>query len=177
MSTPTSPSPARRRRRRHLAALAAAAAVAGPALLATAGPATAAPMMPPPPPTLPCRLIDFRVATVDPLVSPDPSATVHRLTVMGNLPVPANVTLEPLVYIRQPEHWGIEVRACPVRWPGPIFPDANQIPPPPQFKLYKATLDFHGTLGSCGIEVIGATTRQTFDLAGSKGCGEIGPAA
>jgi hypothetical protein len=131
-------------------------------------------MMPPPLPSLACRLVDFRFAVVDPLVSPDPAATKHRLTVVGNLPVPANVTLEPLVYIRQPEHWGIEVRACPV-W-SPYFPDDGLIPPPP-FKLFKATLDFHGTLGSCGIEVIGATKRQTFDLAGAKGCGEIGPAA
>ena len=168
--------PARRVRRRLLASLLAAGAVAGPTLVATGGSASAAPL-PAPVPTLPCRLVDFRTATVDPLVSPDPAATVHRLTVTGLLPLPAKVTLEPLIYIRQPEHWGIQVMACPT-WPGPILPAVNQpaLMPPP-FRIYKATLDFHGTLGSCGVEVIGANSSRTFDLAGPKGCGEIGPAA
>jgi hypothetical protein len=170
MTTTLSPSPARRRRRRHVASLVASAALAGPVLMAAAGPAVAAPM----PTPLACLLVDFRLAVVDPLVSPDPAATKHRLTVVGNLAVPATVTLEPLTYIVQPEHWGIEVRAC--SRPGPNSQDDALMPPPP-FQQFKASLDFTGTLGSCGIDVIGATRHQTFDLAGPTGCGQIGPLA
>jgi hypothetical protein len=181
----------RRTRRRRLLALLATGAVAGPALLATTGASAAIPVPRPAPgpvPTpAPCHLTDFRVATVDPLVSADPAATGfgvpatqagHRLTVMGDLPVPAKVTLEPVVYIRQPEHWEIDVIACPVWTSGPVLnrPDVT-LPVVPPSRFYRATFDFNGSLGSCGIEVVGATTRQTFDLAGAKGCGEIGPAA
>jgi hypothetical protein len=183
----------RRPRRRRLLALLATGAVAGPALLATTGASAAIPVPRPTPGPVPvpapapCHLTDFRVATVDPLVSADPAATEfgvpatqagHRLTVMGDLPVPAKVTLEPVVYIRQPEHWAIEVVACPVWTTGPVLnrPDVT-LPVVPPSRFYRATFDFNGSLGSCGIEVVGATTRQTFDLAGAKGCGEIGPAA
>jgi hypothetical protein len=146
-------------------------------MLAGAGSPAGAAVLPVPAPVPgQCQVIDFRTATVDPLVSPDPSATDYRLTVTGLLPFPARVTLEPLVYIRQPEHWGIEVTACPVSAPGPFVPKSNVLPLPP-FRLYKATLDFRGPMGTCGIDVIGATTHQTFDLAGPKACGEIGPAA
>jgi hypothetical protein len=180
MSTSTTPSPIRRMRTFALLLLA-VGAMTGPAFLA-AGPASAAEKAPPTPivgagpiknsapaPTE-CHVIDFRTATVDPLVSADPSTTKHQLTVTGLLREPADVTLVPLTYIRQPEHWGIEVTACTT-----AKTSSADEPVMPPFRLYKATFTFQGTLGSCGIDVIGATTHQTFDLAAPPGCEAIGP--
>ena len=81
------------------------------------------------------------------------------------------MSLVPLVYVRQPEHWGIEVLACPT--PG-IETSSADGPVVPPFRLYKATFSFQGPLGICGIEVIGATTSQKFDLAGPPGCVGLG---
>jgi hypothetical protein len=171
MHTPTNPDPVRRSRRLRsaLLTLLALGTLAGSALMVS-GPASAAPAPAPAPGE--CRVIDFRTATVDPLVSPDPSATTHTLTVTGLLPEPANVTLVPLTYIRQPEHWEIEVQACPTAKAAASLP-GDPVPP---FRLYRATLTFHGTLGSCGIEVVGASMRQKIDLGG-PGCAAIGDRA
>jgi hypothetical protein len=180
MSTTTTPTPIRRPRRWRvlMLALLAVGAMTGPAFLSS-GPAAAeggppitreSPAKPVPAPA-DCKLIDFRTATVDPLVSPDPSTTTHTLTVTGLLPAPADVSLVPLVYVRQPEHWGIEVLACPT--PGRTTSLAGD-PVAPPFRLFRATFTFRGTLGTCGIEVIGATVRQTFDLAGPRGCAVFG---
>jgi hypothetical protein len=173
MSHTTTPSRNRRRRGRSLVALLAAGAVAGPALLATGTAATASPT----PPDLGCHLTNFSTATVEPLVSADPAVASHRLTVTGNLPIPSTVTLVPLTYIRQPEHWGIEVMACPLvpfigGGQAQATTDTSLVVAPP-FRRFRATLDFKGSMGTCGIEVIGATTRQSFDLAGPEGCGTI----
>jgi hypothetical protein len=167
MSTPTDPSPTRpaRRWRALTLALLAVGAMTGPAFLSS-GPASAAPA-----PPARCQVIDFRTATVDPLVSSGPSATTHRLTVTGLLPEPATVSLVPLTYVRQPEHWEIEVQACPIARTVTSSMAGEPVPP---VRLYRATLDFHGTLGSCGIDVVGATMHQTFDLAGPRGCAAFG---
>src|SRR2546423_14963268 len=54
------------------------------------------------------RLIDFdRANVISQLIYPPPPPT---LVVDGIMPDPAmTVTLVPRAYIRQPEHWGIEV--------------------------------------------------------------------
>jgi hypothetical protein len=140
------------------------AAVVGPGVLA-AGPAGASPVPPPVPSPVPCHLTDFTAASVDTLVSPDPSGPDHRLTVTGSLRAPALVSLVKLTYVRQPEFWGIEVTACPIPTP---------FPPRPSFPLparnFRAVLDFRGPLGTCGVEVIGLTVRQAIKLAGPPGC-------
>jgi hypothetical protein len=140
------------------------AAFAGPAVLA-AGPAGASPVPPPVPSPVPCHLTDFTTASVETLVSPDPSGPDHRLTVTGPLSAPARVSLLKLTYIRQPDFWGIEVSACPIPRPLPTIP-----PFPLPARSFRATLDFRGALGTCGIEVIGLTVRQAINLAGPPAC-------
>jgi hypothetical protein len=179
MRTMTTPSPIRLSHRwRSLAlGLLAVGAMIGPALLSS-GPA-AAEGKPPiireshantaPTPTN-CKVIDFRTATVEPLVAV-PSASMYRLTVTGLLPAPADVSLVPLIYVRQPKHWGIEVVACPA--PGIATPSLAGDPVAPPVRLFRATLDFRGPFGTCGIEVIGATRHQTFDLADPPACRRV----
>jgi heat shock protein HslJ len=104
----------------------------------------------PAPPPQPCSTVDFEKATVEAVDGG------NRLTVSGSVPSSnIKVTLEPLVYIQQPEFWGIEVIGCTV---GDIGL--------PVVTPYTATFDFQGSLGTCGIEVIGASRTQKFDLAG-----------
>ena len=55
---------------------------------------------------------------------------------------------------RQPDFWAITVTGCSSGTGLPVVTP------------YTATLDFTGPLGRCGIEAVGATTRQQFDLAG-----------
>jgi hypothetical protein len=117
-------------------------------------------------------VVDFTTATVDPLVAPDPATAAHRLTVTGVLAAPAKVTLVPRVYVRQPEHWGIEVTACPV--PVTTTTTVGDLTPAPVFRLFRTSLDFRGPFGTCGIEVIGATKSEKFDLGG-PGCAALGP--
>jgi hypothetical protein len=172
MTNDSSRTPTRRRLRWGLLA---AAAAAGPVLMST-GPAGATPSIPipPPAPVQTCRTVDFRTATVDPLVSADPLHADRVLKVTGILEVPGKVTLEPLVYVRQPEHWGIEVVACTLRGPILVPPDRTLPVLPPRF--FTATLKFNGTFGTCGVEVIGANLSEKIDLGG-PGCERIGPAA
>jgi heat shock protein HslJ len=104
-----------------------------------------------------CRTLDFTTAEVTPLPSAEAvgARPRYRLTVKGMKPA-SNVLVElvPLVYIRQPVFWGIEVTGC-----------SSGIGLP-AFMPYTATYDFTGTMGTCGIEVIGTTRRQQFDLVG-----------
>ena len=58
----------------------------------------------------------------------------------------------PLIYIRQPEYWGIEV----VAWQTGIGL--------PRTALYQVSLDISHLLGTEGIEVIGATTRKKIKV-------------
>jgi hypothetical protein len=169
-----SSTPTRRSRRRIALALAAAAAAAGPALIATAPAGAASPVLPPPGS---CHLVDFRTATVDPLVSSDPLHADRVLTVTGLLAEPGKVSLQPLVYIRQPEHWGIEVVACTsAASPGPVRIPPDRTLPVPPFRIFTTSLSFTGTFGTCGVEVIGATRSEKIDLGG-PGCEAFGPAA
>ena len=155
--------PARRSGRRRLIALAAVAATAGPAILA-ANPAGAA--APPARGTVSCHQVDFDDATVTSVGSTDPFQTKHVVTVTGGLAEPAKVTLVEAVYVRQPEHWELAVTACSATDGSVSIAPPPEVPP---LQLFQATFAFVGPLGTCGIEVAGATIRQTFDLGG-PGC-------
>lgn len=96
------------------------------------------------------RLIDFETAEVRPGFVPN----TFFLIVTGSLPC-ANwrVELIPLVYVRRPEYWEIEVVA---RIPGPICL--------PQVRTFTETLPLDGILGTYGIEVVGATRRERIKV-------------
>jgi heat shock protein HslJ len=147
----------RTRRRWRAGALAALAA----ALIPFSGSAAGAQDRPAPPPPN-CFTIDFDRAAVDRV--PGPQGTVrHRLTVSGNQPYfHMDVRLEPLVYVQQPDYWGIEVTGC---MPGDVgLPVA--VP-------YTVTYEFAGTLGTRGIEVIGSNHTERFDLTGQPAPGPL----
>lgn len=144
------------RRRIPLAIAAAVLAVAG-----LAGPAAAADDRSPrvgqaiPPteeasPATDCRVIDFTSARVHTLPTVPPR---HVLVVRGEKPyLNMQVDLVPLIYIRQPEYWGIEVIGC--------LPEVGL----PAVGDYVAKLDLEGTIGTRGVEVIGASRSQKIDI-------------
>jgi hypothetical protein len=104
-----------------------------------------------------CRLIDFDKADVVPGIVPK----TWFLTVSGTKPyINMRVDLNPLIYIRQPDYWGIEVVGCLM---GPGLPTTMP---------YSVFLSLEGTIGTKGIEVIGATRSETKDIAHcSRGAG------
>ena len=106
------------------------------------------------PPATGFRLLDFDYADVVTLESFPPQFV---LRVSGTKPM-ANmqVQLVPLVFIRQPEYWGIEVVGS---LPGGIGL--------PALAPYEVTLPLAGFLGTQGIEVIGASRVQRFDISPS----------
>lgn len=97
-----------------------------------------------------CRVIDFNSAQVVTLESLPPQ---HVLIVTGQKPLNMEVSLSPLVYIRRPEYWGIEVVGCV---PGLGLPAVAP---------YAVRLDLDGTIGSCGIEVIGASRSEEIGIS------------
>ena len=106
-----------------------------------------------------CRTIDFDKADVTPIASTDPArpGIRHRLTVSGTKSGSnVRVRLVPLTYIRQPAYWGITVTGCA------SGPGLTVLLP------YTVTYDFDATMGSCGVEVLGATRSQQIDLAGCR---------
>ena len=122
------------------------------AVMGLAGTAAANPRSPSPPPASNCRVIDFESAQV--LTSPTVPAQ-HVLVVRGKKPYSnMEVTLTPLVYIRQPEYWGIEVVGCLPEVGLPVVAD------------YAVKLDLDGTIGTRGIDVIGATHSEKIDIPG-----------
>jgi hypothetical protein len=95
------------------------------------------------------RLIDFEHAEVRPGFLPE----TYILIVSGIKPyLNMQVTLSPLVYVRQPEYWGIEVVGS---LPGIGLPTLTP---------YTVALPLDGIRGSCGIEVIGAHRKQQIDV-------------
>jgi hypothetical protein len=95
------------------------------------------------------RLIDFEEARVVPGIVPD----TFILIVSGTKPyVNMRVELSPLVYVRQPEYWGIEVVGT---LPGIGLPTTAP---------YTESLPLDGIRGTRGIEVIGATRSERFDV-------------
>lgn len=76
------------------------------------------------------------------------------LVVIGDKPyLNMKVDLRPLIYIRQPEYWGIEVVGCL---------DGVGLP---ALEHYTVFLPLRGTIGTKGIELIGATRSQKKDFA------------
>ncbi|UBU12744.1 hypothetical protein [Nonomuraea gerenzanensis] len=95
------------------------------------------------------RVIDFEEARVVPGIVP----RSFILIVSGTKPyLNMTVTLSPLVYVKQPEYWGIEVVGT---LPGIGLPATAP---------YTVALPLDGILGTKGIEVIGAGNRKTFDV-------------
>ena len=108
-----------------------------------------APMTELPAPTS-ARLIDFEKVEIRTLRSFPPQ---HVLVVSGTKPyLNMEVTLEPLVYVRQPEYWGIEVVG---RLPGVGLPTLAP---------YEVSIPLAGIIGTHGIEVIGATRSERREL-------------
>jgi hypothetical protein len=102
----------------------------------------------PPPSTV--RRIDFDHARVITLRTFPPQ---YILQVSGTKPdLNMRIELLPLVYIRQPEFWEIEVVGT-VR--GVALPTTTP---------YVVSLPVTATLGTDGIEVVGATRRQRIDI-------------
>ena len=95
------------------------------------------------------RLIDFERAEVRPGFLPG----TYILVVSGTKPyLNMQVTLSPLVYVRQPEYWGIEVIGS---LPGIGLP---------ALAPYTVSLPLDSIRGSLGIEVIGANQTQLINL-------------
>lgn len=98
-----------------------------------------------------CRLLDFESAEV--LVETPlgyPSLFVH-----GEKPYQAmTVTLQTLYYVQQPEYWGFEVVGCLPS--GPVTDVTGK---------YVVILPLDETMGTKGIEIIGATGSKRIDVA------------
>jgi hypothetical protein len=105
------------------------------------------------------RLIEFeRADVISPMIYP-PRPT---LVVTGRKPwANMEVSLRPLTYIRQPEYWGIEVVGT--------MPAIGQ----PAIVPYAVELELNGTIGTAGIEVIGADRTEKIDVAGPESGEEI----
>ena len=101
-------------------------------------------------PSQSCRLLDFEDADVRPGIVNG----TWILVVRGNAPC-ANMRVEllPLIYIKQPEFWEIEVVGC---ISGPICL--------PQVKPFTEILPLNGTIGTAGIEVVGTSRRVKIPL-------------
>jgi hypothetical protein len=96
-----------------------------------------------------CRLIDFARCEIRPGFLPD----TYILIVSGIQPY-ANmrVDLVPLIYIRQPEYWEIEVVG---RLRGIGLPVLTP---------YTVSLPLDGVRGIHGVEVVGAKRREQLDV-------------
>ena len=97
-----------------------------------------------------CRVIDFNTAQVLTLRSAPPQ---YVLIVSGEMPyLNMEVSLVPLVYIQQPDYWGIEVVGC--------LPEIGL----PATAPYVVRLELAGTMGTQGIEVLGANRSEKIDI-------------
>jgi hypothetical protein len=95
------------------------------------------------------RLINFQKATV----VAGFVTNSYFLIVRGTKPyLNMTVELSPLVYIRRPTYWGIEVVGS---LPGIGLPATAP---------YTVSIPLDGILGTKGIEVIGARKRQKIDV-------------
>ena len=96
-----------------------------------------------------CRVIDFTHAEV----RPGFITNTFILIVTGTKPwLTMRVELHPLIYIRQPEYWGIEVVGCLTGIGLPV-----EAP-------YHVSMDISHVRGTKGIEVIGAHTRKQINV-------------
>src|SRR5262249_23496642 len=100
------------------------------------------------------RLVDFERAEVVPGFLPD----TYILIVAGTKPyLNMTVELSPLVYVRQPEYWGIEV----VGW----WPGIGLQPTAP----YTVSIPLEGMRGTKGGEVMGETNRKKLNAPPGRG--------
>ncbi len=107
------------------------------------------------PPAGTSRLIDFESADVVMLKTFPPQ---YVLRVKGTKPWSSmKVDLVPLVYVRQPEYWEIEVV-------GTLSAVGLPVETP-----YEVSLPVTSTLGTIGVEVVGATTRERIDVFDNPG--------
>jgi len=101
------------------------------------------------PPSTMCRLISFDKAQVVPGFVPK----TWFLIVSGKKPwASMKVELVPLVYVTQPDYWGIEVIGCQSGFGIPV-----EVP-------YSAVLEITDVLGKLGIEVIGANKKEKIKV-------------
>jgi hypothetical protein len=108
------------------------------------------------------RLLDFERVEI---FTVDTFPPRHILVVSGRKPYwNMKVTLSPLTYIRQPEYWGIEV----------IGSVGERVLPSPGAP-YTVSLPLT-SIGTCGIEVIGATRSERHDISTGAGAGQLPPA-
>lgn len=97
------------------------------------------------------QLIEFERAQV---VSPRIYPPRDTLVVTGQKPLAnMNVTLMPLMYVQTPEYWGIEVLGST-----PAIGRPGLVP-------YVVDLELGATVGTAGIEVIGANRSEKIDLS------------
>ena len=136
----------------------AAAVVAVPMLAggaSAAGPALPTLTTKPTGPVQNCRLIPFDKAEAF-----KSSTGQVTLVVTGVAPTSGTtVKLVPLVYIRQPEYWGIEVIGCTPAITLPVLTP------------WAVKQDVTGTVGTAGLEVIGSNQSVKITLAPSKSDG------
>ncbi|MFD2093442.1 hypothetical protein [Blastococcus deserti] len=94
--------------------------------------------------------LDFDDADV---VTPESFPPQYVLRVSGTKPYASmDVRLVPLVHVRQPEYWGIEVVGSLHGLGLPVV------------KPYEVSLAVTTFLGTAGIEVIGATRQERLDI-------------
>src|SRR5688572_9899927 len=99
-----------------------------------------------------CRRLDYESAEVI------ETRCGRFLRVRGTAPcINMSVSLIPLIYIRCPDWWEIEVTGC---LPNGICLTA--------IKSFDMCISLTGIIGSKGIEVVGASKSEQFDLEG--GC-------
>lgn len=97
-----------------------------------------------------CRVIDFENVQIRPGIVKDTWIVI----VNGTKPcINMSVELVPLVYIDQPEYWGIEVVAC---LPGGICLTATA--------PYTISRPLDGVRGTKGIKIIGATKSEKYNV-------------
>ena len=99
-----------------------------------------------------CRLISFEKAEIHPGF-----AGGWILVVNGTKPyLNMKVELIPLIYVKQPEYWGIEVVGC-----------LNGIGLP-AVAPYTVSIPLDHITGTKGIEVIGADKSEKIDISAKK---------
>jgi hypothetical protein len=107
------------------------------------------------------RRLDFDEAPLLPLNGG--AGPAYLLAVSGTKPyLNMDVELVPVTYVRYPEYWVIEVVGS-LRGPGL-----------PALATYTACLELAGTVGSLGIEVVGATRGERFDIPPRPALGACG---
>ena len=101
------------------------------------------------PPSEACRRIDFdKVEVIPGIVNGTWFAVVSGMKPWSTM----SVALVPLIYIDQPNYWGIEVVGCLTGISLPVLTP------------YVVTLPLQNSLGKKGIEIIGANQSKKFDV-------------